>query len=74
MKYERGDLKIPDLRAMLTKDKLKINGYFIIKNLQVNEKNKFDFIDLEILITAPQEWDTYAKQIKAHATLDKLAK
>jgi len=53
MKYERGDIKIPDLRAMLTKDKLKINGYFIIKNLQVNEKNKFDFIDLEILITAP---------------------
>ena len=51
MKYERGDIKIPDLRAMLTKDKLKINGYFIIKNLQVNEKNKFDFIDLEILIT-----------------------
>jgi len=33
MKYERGDIKIPDLKAMLTKDKLKINGYFKIKGL-----------------------------------------
>ena len=33
MKYDRGDLKIPDLKAMLTKDKLKINGYFKIKGL-----------------------------------------
>ena len=74
MKYERGDLKIPDLKAMLTKDKLKINGYFKIKGLQVSKTAKFNFIDLEILITAPKEWDTYAKQIKAHAVLDKLSK
>ena len=52
---------MPNLKEMMTKDKLKINGFFSIKKIQVASTDKFKFIDLDILLTAPSEWDTYAK-------------
>jgi hypothetical protein len=60
-KYVKGTVKVPDLKAMLVKDKLKVLGYFVLKNVQIEEKNFFNYIDLEILLTSPKEWDTYAK-------------
>ena len=54
-------MKVPSLREMMVKDKLKINGFFNISGIQLGLDDKFKFIDMELLLVAPPDWNTYEK-------------